>query len=49
MEIKSILSTIEHLQNQVSKLDEKIAVLLRSLGTTIETIRYWTRTWCHNS
>ena len=38
MEIKSILSTIEHLQNQVSKLDEKIAVLLRSLGTTIETI-----------
>ena len=37
MEIKSILSTIEHLQNQVSKLDEKIAVLLRSLGTTIET------------
>ena len=38
MEIKYILSTIEHLQNQVSKLDEKIAVLLRSLGTTIETI-----------
>ncbi len=38
MEIKSIISTIEHLQNQVSKLDEKIAVLLRSLGTTIETI-----------
>ena len=38
MEIKSILSTIAHLQNQVSKLDEKIAVLLRSLGTTIETI-----------
>ena len=38
MEIKSILSTIEHLQSQVSKLDEKIAVLLRSLGTTIETI-----------
>ena len=38
MEIKSILSTIEHLQNQVSKLDEKITVLLRSLGTTIETI-----------
>ena len=38
MEIKSILSTIEHLQNQVSKLDEKISVLLRSLGTTIETI-----------
>ena len=38
MEIKSILSTIDHLQNQVSKLDEKIAVLLRSLGTTIETI-----------
>ena len=38
MEIKSILSTIEHLQNQVSKLDEKIAVLLRSLGTTVETI-----------
>lgn len=38
MEIKSILSTIEHLQNQVSKLDEKIAVLLRSLGMTIETI-----------
>ena len=38
MEIKSILSTIEHLQNQVSKLDEKIAVLLRSLSTTIETI-----------
>ena len=38
MEIKSILSTIEHLQNQVSILDEKIAVLLRSLGTTIETI-----------
>ena len=38
MEIKSILSTIEHLQNQVSKLDEKIAVLLRSLGTTFETI-----------
>lgn len=38
MKIKSILSTIEHLQNQVSKLDEKIAVLLRSLGTTIETI-----------
>ena len=38
MEIKSILSTIEHLQNQVSKLDEKRAVLLRSLGTTIETI-----------
>lgn len=38
MEIKSILSTIEHIQNQVSKLDEKIAVLLRSLGTTIETI-----------
>lgn len=38
MEIKSIVSTIEHLQNQVSKLDEKIAVLLRSLGTTIETI-----------
>ena len=38
MEIKSILSTIEHLQNQVSKLDEKIAVLLRCLGTTIETI-----------
>lgn len=38
MEIKSILSTIEHLQNQVSKLDEKIAVLLESLGTTIETI-----------
>ena len=38
MEIKSILSTIEHLQNQGSKLDEKIAVLLRSLGTTIETI-----------
>lgn len=38
MEIKSILSTIEHLQNQVSKLNEKIAVLLRSLGTTIETI-----------
>ena len=38
MEIKSILATIEHLQNQVSKLDEKIAVLLRSLGTTIETI-----------
>ena len=38
MEIKSILSTIEYLQNQVSKLDEKIAVLLRSLGTTIETI-----------
>lgn len=38
MEIKSIISTIEHLQNQVSKLDEKIAVLLRSLSTTIETI-----------
>jgi len=38
MEIKSIISTIEHLQNQVSELDEKIAVLLRSLDTTIETI-----------
>ena len=38
MEIKSILSTIEHLQNQVSKKEKKIAVLLRSLGTTIETI-----------
>ena len=31
-------SKAEQLQNQVSKLDEKIAVLLRSLGTTIETI-----------
>lgn len=38
MEIKSIISTIEHLQGQVSELDEKIAVLLRSLDTTIETI-----------
>lgn len=38
MEIRSIISTIEHLENQVSDLDDKIDVLLKSLDTTIETI-----------
>lgn len=38
MEIKSIIQTIDYLQNQVYELDEKIAILLRSLDTTIETI-----------
>lgn len=38
LEIKSILSTIGHLDAQVDELDVQIAELLKSLDTTIETI-----------